>query len=60
MRNIISKIINALNIDTFKEDIIAVIVDEVHMAQAAKLKDLLTGPFANSPIRWGLTGTLPS
>ena len=34
-------------------------VDEVHMAKADVLKQLLTGPFAEIPIRWGLTGTIP-
>ena len=34
-------------------------VDEVHQAKADVLKKLLTGPFANVPIRWGLTGTIP-
>ena len=34
-------------------------VDEVHMAKADVLKNLLCGPFANVPIRWGLTGTVP-
>ena len=36
-----------------------VIVDETHQAKADVLKDLLTGVFANVPIRWGLTGTIP-
>jgi superfamily II DNA or RNA helicase len=34
-------------------------VDEVHMAKADALKSLLTGPFSQIPIRWGLTGTIP-
>lgn len=41
------------------EGLIAVIVDEVHMSKAAVLREMLTGPFANIPIRWGLTGTIP-
>ena len=36
-----------------------VMVDEVHMAKADVLKTLLTRNFANAPIRWGLTGTVP-
>lgn len=43
----------------FFEDIACVIVDEVHMAKADVLKTMLTGVFANIPIRWGLTGTIP-
>ena len=34
-------------------------VDEVHQAKADVLKKLLTGPFSNVPLRWGLTGTIP-
>ena len=34
-------------------------VDEVHMAKADALKQLLTGVMAHIPIRWGLTGTVP-
>jgi len=47
------------DIDTFTKDVVAVMVDETHMAKADKLKSLLCGPFANVPIRWGLTGTVP-
>lgn len=36
-----------------------VMVDEVHMAKAEVLKNLLTRNLANAPIRWGLTGTIP-
>lgn len=38
---------------------VAVIVDETHQAKADALKTLLSGPFAQVPIRWGLTGTIP-
>ena len=48
-----------IDIQDFLEDVIAVIVDETHQAKAQVLKDLLTGPFAHIPIRWGLTGTVP-
>lgn len=47
------------DIDTFTKDVVAVMVDETHMAKAEQLKNLLCGPFANVPIRWGLTGTVP-
>ena len=43
----------------FAEGVVCVMVDEVHQAKADVLKKLLTGPFANIPIRWGLTGTIP-
>jgi len=46
-------------IGDFLEDVVCVIVDEVHMAKADALKTLLTGVMAHIPIRWGLTGTVP-
>lgn len=48
-----------ISIKEFIEDVICVMVDEVHMAKADALKSLLTGPFSQIPIRWGLTGTIP-
>jgi len=41
------------------EGVQTVMVDEVHMAKAEVLKNLLTRNLANAPIRWGLTGTVP-
>ena len=49
----------AVPIHEFIEDVVLVMVDEVHMAKADALKTLLTGVFAHVPIRWGLTGTVP-
>jgi superfamily II DNA or RNA helicase len=46
-------------IQDFLEDVVCVIVDEVHMAKADALKTLLTSVMAHVPIRWGLTGTVP-
>jgi superfamily II DNA or RNA helicase len=48
-----------VTIGEFLEDVICVIVDEVHMAKADALKTLLTGVMAHIPMRWGLTGTVP-
>jgi len=48
-----------ITITEFLEDVVCVIVDEVHMAKADALKTLLTGVMAQVPIRWGLTGTVP-
>jgi superfamily II DNA or RNA helicase len=48
-----------VTINEFLQDVICVIVDEVHMAKAEALKTLLTGVMAQVPIRWGLTGTVP-
>jgi superfamily II DNA or RNA helicase len=46
-------------IGEFLEDVVCVIVDEVHMAKADALKSLLTGVMSRIPLRWGLTGTIP-
>jgi superfamily II DNA or RNA helicase len=48
-----------ITIQEFLEDVVCVIVDEVHMAKADALKTLLTGVMGQIPIRWGLTGTIP-
>jgi len=44
---------------TMMLNVAAVIVDEAHQAKAEVLKALLTTEFADVPIRWGLTGTIP-
>ena len=41
------------------DNVQTVIVDEVHMAKAAVLQNLLTRNLSKAPIRWGLTGTIP-
>jgi superfamily II DNA or RNA helicase len=46
-------------VPSFFEDVVCLIVDEVHMAKADVLKTMLTGVLSNVPIRWGLTGTIP-
>ena len=43
----------------FLDGVKTVIVDEVHMAKAEVLKNLLTQNLCNAAIRWGLTGTVP-
>jgi superfamily II DNA or RNA helicase len=48
-----------VTIQEFLEDVVCVIVDEVHMAKADALKTLLTGVMSCVPLRWGLTGTVP-
>ena len=48
-----------ITIQDFLEDVVCVMVDEVHMAKADALKTLLTGVMSRIPIRWGLTGTIP-
>jgi superfamily II DNA or RNA helicase len=49
----------ALTLAEFTDGVTAIIIDEVHQAKAEVLKKLLTINFANAPIRWGLTGTVP-
>ena len=46
-------------LDEFLKNVNTIIVDEVHMAKAEVLKNLLTRNLATSFIRWGLTGTVP-
>jgi len=48
-----------MSLTEFVEDVVCVIVDEVHQAKADVLKELLTKDFAHIPLRWGLTGTIP-
>jgi superfamily II DNA or RNA helicase len=48
-----------ITIHEFLQDVVCVMVDEVHMAKADALKTLLTGVMSHIPIRWGLTGTVP-
>jgi superfamily II DNA or RNA helicase len=48
-----------LSLAEFLDGVKCVIVDEVHMAKADVLKNLLTQNFCNAAIRWGLTGTVP-
>ena len=50
---------SVLTLTDFLDGVKAIIVDEVHQAKADVLKKLLTGPFSNVPLRWGLTGTIP-
>ena len=49
----------AITLAEFLDGVKTVIVDEVHMAKADVLKNLLTQNLCNAPIRWGLTGTVP-
>lgn len=52
--------VDGLNvIQAFLDGVNCVICDECHLAKAAVLKELLTDPFSNTPIRWGMTGTVP-
>jgi superfamily II DNA or RNA helicase len=48
-----------ITIQEFIEDVVCIIIDEVHQAKADVLKQLLTGVMSHIPIRWGLTGTVP-
>lgn len=48
-----------IDIESFFENVVCVIVDEVHKAKADVLRKLLSTYLRNAPIRWGLTGTMP-
>jgi superfamily II DNA or RNA helicase len=48
-----------IDVQQFLQDVVCVMVDEVHKAKADVLRELLSGIFCNVPIRWGLTGTIP-
>lgn len=45
--------------ESFLEDLVCIMVDEVHKAKADVLRNQLGNVFNNVPIRWGLTGTVP-
>ncbi len=50
------------SLDHFPElfaDVVCVIVDEVHQAKAKVLNEMMSGPAANVPYRFGCSGTLP-
>lgn len=51
--------LSEISLVEFLQGVVCVMVDEVHQAKADVLKKLLTGPFSNVPLRWGLTGTIP-
>lgn len=48
-----------IDINAFFDNVVCVMVDEVHRSSGTVLRKLLAGPLANTPIRWGLTGTMP-
>lgn len=47
------------DIADFMEGVVCVMVDEAHMAKADIIKQQMSTVFAQVPIRWGLTGTIP-
>lgn len=48
-----------VELEAFIDNVVCIMVDEVHKAKADVLKDQLSGMFKSVPIRWGLTGTIP-
>lgn len=50
---------SVLTLAEFLDNVVTVIVDEVHQAKAEVLRNLLTRNLNRAPIRWGLTGTVP-
>lgn len=50
---------NKTDFKDFIKDVVCVMVDECHGSSGPTLKNLLAGAFADIPIRWGFTGTIP-
>jgi superfamily II DNA or RNA helicase len=48
-----------VEISEFLQDVVMVLVDECHLVSGTSLQKLLSGPFKETPIRFGLTGTVP-
>jgi superfamily II DNA or RNA helicase len=48
-----------ITLDDFIHDVVCIIVDEAHGGKADVLKKLMSSTFANIPLRWGMTGTVP-
>lgn len=48
-----------ITLSDFMDNVQCIIVDEAHGAKADALKKLMTTTFANVPLRWGMTGTIP-
>lgn len=48
-----------IDIHAFFDGVVCVIADETHKVKGEVLRKLLSGPLADAPIRWGLTGTMP-
>lgn len=48
-----------ITIQGFIEGVVALVIDECHMAKADVLKSMLSGSMSKIAIRWGLTGTIP-
>jgi superfamily II DNA or RNA helicase len=48
-----------IEISEFLDNVIMVLVDECHLVSGSSLQKLLSGPFKNTPLRFGLTGTVP-
>jgi len=59
MKNSKDDVVAWTTMGSFLQDVVCVMVDEVHMAKADALKTLLTTVMGHIPIRWGLTGTVP-
>jgi len=51
--------LSEIEVSEFLKDIIMVLVDECHLSSAKSLQTLLSGAFKDTPLRFGLTGTVP-
>ena len=52
--------LSEIEISEFLKDVIMVLVDEAHLTTGSALQKLLSGPFKDTPLRFGLTGTVPT
>lgn len=48
-----------ITIHDFAKDVVCIQIDEAHTIKGEELKEILCGPLAHIPLRWGLTGTVP-
>lgn len=51
--------LSEIEISEFLKDVVMVLIDECHLTTGAALQKLLSGPFKDTPLRFGLTGTVP-
>jgi len=51
--------LSELEISDFLKDVVMVLIDECHLTTGQALSKLLSGPFKDTPLRFGLTGTVP-
>lgn len=51
--------VEGVDFQAFVDGVVSVVVDECHILKGNEIRDLLAGPLAHIPIRWGMSGTIP-